>query len=140
MATSLLHPSRMRHLFEIGWTQIEVPALVTLLGLKPDGGRLAAQGALIVAPLFQVAIDGGDSEHVRSDPEKPLRGVHPKLFEEADRLRRGEVTPLGVRGADLERRNDFAVAFHLGWREHARLAFIRPVQRPWTHPLPQRPI
>ena len=130
----------MRHLFEIGRAQVKVPAFVTVLGLKADGGRLAAQRALIIAPLLQVAIDGGDGEHIRSDLEEPLRGVNPKLFEKPDGLRGGEMTPLGIRGTDLECGDNLAVAFQLRRREHARLAFITPLQRSWTHPLPQRPI
>jgi hypothetical protein len=96
LASSLLHPGRMRHLCERGRPPIAGPALGTLLGVQPDGGRRAAPCVLIVPPLVQGAMDGGDGAHARSHAEPPLRGVPPQRFEAADRLRGGEGPPLGA--------------------------------------------
>ena len=71
--------------------------------------------------------------------QQAVRGLDPMLLEQADRLHGGQVAPLLVAGADLERRDDLAVALQLRLRQDPRHARGRPGAGPWAARARARP-
>jgi hypothetical protein len=101
VSTILAHPRRGRDLLEIGGAEIEVPTIIAMLGLKPDGRRLPRQGLWVVPPVFQIAIDGAAFQEALGRADEPVWGLDAVVFQESNRLRRRQVPPLLVRGPQL---------------------------------------
>jgi len=58
-----LEPQRFLDFLQIRGTQVEMPAIVAVFGLKADRGRLPTQSLPVITPLLQVTIDGAFLEH-----------------------------------------------------------------------------
>ena len=134
MAASLLEPSRAFDVFQVRRAQVEMPAVVAVTGLEANGRRHTRQGGVVVAPLFEVAVDSTSGQHGHGCAQQSVRGLDTVLFEQADRLDRGKMAPLLIAGADLQRGDDLAEALKLGLGQYPRNAAIRALKglRPRT--------
>lgn len=111
-----------------------------MFGLEMDGGRLAAQGGAVIAPLAQIPVDGGLVQRSGRGLNQTVRGLDAKGFDQADRFGRRQMSSLLVRGADLDSGDQFAEPFHLILRQYPRGASIGAAQGLRSGSLGQRPI
>lgn len=80
MAAILAHPQQGRDLLEIGGTQVEVATVIAMGGLKPDRRRLPRQGLGIIAPVFQVPIDGAAVQEGLERADEPVGSLDTIIF------------------------------------------------------------
>ena len=139
-ATAFLHPDGRLDVLEIGGAQIELPALIAVLGLKPDGRRLLQQRGAVIAPTFEVAIDRRLGQEGRWRLHMAFRGLNAVGLHKPDRFRGGQMPAFRVRRAQFDRRNEFTVALELLAGHDPRLAPVSAVEGPWPKALSQTPI
>ncbi len=71
---------------------------------------------------------------------KPPLGFHPVVLQQLNGAAGGQVSALLVGGAQLQRRDQLAVALQLGLRQHARPTVIGAVGRVGFMEKVQRPV
>ena len=119
-----LQPQGFLFFLQIGRTQVELPAVVAVFGLKTDRCRLPAQRLMVVAPLPQIAIDGGYFEHRLLCLDETLGGFDAELFDQSDRFSGGQMPSFLIRCPNLEGGDEFAVIFHLVLWQYSRRTTI----------------
>ncbi len=134
------HPCGLFEVLEVGRAEIELPAIVAMFGLEMDGGRLAAQGGAVIAPLAQIPVDSGLVQRSGRGLNQPVRGLDAKGFDQADRFGSRQMASLLVRGADLDSGDQFAEPFQLILRQYPRGAPIGAAQGLRSGSLGQRPM
>ena len=133
-------PVRLVDMLEVGRRHVKLPAVVAVLGLKAHGGRLAQQVRLIQLPQGQIAIDGRSAQQALGRFDQPFARVHAIVFHEFDGPPSGKMAPRLVGGAQLQGRDQLAVALQLRLRQQTRLAVVGPVRGVWFVKDLQRPI
>ncbi len=117
-------------MLQVGWRHVELPAVVAALRLESDSGRLSAQAGLVEMPASEIFVD-------RAARQDALRCAHHALvcfdaivFQQFDGALGGQMTAAFVGGSQFKRRDQFAVALQLRFRQHARFAMIDTMRRP----------
>ena len=82
-------PGRFFDLFQVRGTEIELPAIIAVLSLKPHGGGLAAPGFLVITPLAQIAIDSTPFQQTWLGLDKTIRCLDSELLQKPNGLARG---------------------------------------------------
>ena len=119
-----LQPQGFLDFLQIGRTQVELPAVVAVFGLKADCCRLSAQRLVVIAPLPQIAIDGGYLEHRLLCLNETIGCFDAELFDKPDRFSGGQMPSFLIRCPNLEGGDEFAVILHLVLRQHPRCTTI----------------
>ena len=117
-------PQGFLDFLEIRRTQVELPAIVAVFGLKTDRCRLPAQRLVVIAPLPQITIDGGSLEHRFLCLNETVGGFDAELFDQADRFSGGQMPSFLIRCPNLEGGDEFAVILHLVLRQYPRCTTI----------------
>jgi hypothetical protein len=91
--------------------------------------RERGEGVGVVPPVLQIAIDGAAFQEALGRADEPVWGLDAIVFQEPNRLRRRQVPSLLVRGPQLHRGDQLAVALELVLGQHAWGATIAAVHR-----------
>ena len=122
-----LDPERRRHLLEVRRRQVELPALVDVLGLEPLRRRRPAHALVVQPPRAQVSVHRGAGQQPGRRPDQAVRRLDPVLDQQLDGADGREMPVLPVGGAQLHGRDQLAEPLHLAFRQLARPAPVTPV-------------
>ena len=140
MAASLLEPGRAFYLFQVRGAEVEVPAVVGVAGLKANGRGHAGQGRVVEAPLLEVTVDGAPGQDCLGCAQQAVRSLDAVLLEETDCLYRGQMPPLLVAGADLQRGDHLTEALEFGLGQYPRNTAVGSLQCLRSGTLAQRSV
>jgi hypothetical protein len=79
-----------------------LPAAVAVFGLKTDRCRLPAQRLVVIAPLPQIAIDGGCLERRLLCLNETVGCFDAELLDQPDRFSSGQMPSFLIRCPNLE--------------------------------------
>jgi len=102
-----------------------------MLGLETYRRRLTGEVRLIETPQAQIAIHCRTRQYPCGRLSEALWRINAILLQQFERAPSGKVTPLLIGGPQFQRRDYFAVTFHLHGRQYTRLPAINTACHFW---------